>query len=566
MDYSVDKKLIVFESDPDFSDNSRGLWEYVVKNTDYKTFWVIKDEVMKKRLEEKGVCCDLAGSERSNRMIAQARFLVSSSFYFAYEKRTDQIHISAWHGFPLKLIGFFDNAAVNKNSFESLKIITTQSDIITATSRLAQLVISGLFAVDPRKVKETGYPRNDIMFQTNAVEALKKITDVAVSDSKMVFYLPTMRKGLKKEGEQFENNIFNYKDYSAELLDEFLEKNNAYIFTKVHFADNKFFPKNDFKLPKRLIFLDTELLNEQFLTIYHIMNAFDALITDYSSVYVDYLLLDKPIIFSCPDLEKYQSDRGFIIDDPKLLMPGPIIKTQKELTEQLEKVFSGNDVYKEERKKKIDFFHFYKDSNSAERLFGEMMKMDRVGGEDSAKELGNQFYDQNSPLAQYADKLTAEIFYDMGDGFNEECKQVIDYQIGRKDYSEILIDDNIPSGTRNIRFDPDYLGKCILRNFSVWIDERQVSYEVIGGCEQNKTIIFETQDPQILIALNGVSGHHLRIKYEGIDLYANAGKNLVDMQRENSSLREELSSIYRSNSWKLTEPLRKIGRKIKKMR
>ena len=564
MDYLVDKKLIVFQSDPDFSDNSRGLWEYVVKNTDYKTFWVIKDEEMKKRLEENSVCCDLEGSELSNRMIAQARFLVTSSFYFAYEKRMDQIHVSAWHGFPLKVIGFFDNAAVSKSSFEMLKIITTQSDIITATSRLAQLIISGLFAVDPRKVKETGYPRNDIMFRTDAVEALKKITDIAISGSKLVFYLPTMRRGLKKEGEQFENNIFNYNDYSAELLDEFLEKNNAYIFTKVHFADNTFFSENDFKLPKRLIFLNTQSLNEKLLTIYHIMNSFDALITDYSSVYVDYMLLDKPIIFSCPDLEKYQTDRGFIVDNPKLLMPGPIIKTQKELIEQLRDVFLGSDVYKERRKEKIDFFHLYKDGNSAARLFEEMMRVDREGGEDSAKEVGNQFLNENSPLAQYADQMTAEVFYDIGEGFNEEHKKVISYRIGRKENSQILIDEDIPSGTCNIRFDPDDFGRCALRNFAVWIDGRQISYKVIGGYEQDKIIIFEKQDPQILLSLNGVTGRHLKIKYEGIDLYANVGKNIADILRENVSLRGELSSVYQSNCWKLMKPLRKLGRIIKR--
>ena len=44
-----DKKLMVFESCPDFSDNSRGFWEYVVKNTDYKTYWVIRDEEVKEK-------------------------------------------------------------------------------------------------------------------------------------------------------------------------------------------------------------------------------------------------------------------------------------------------------------------------------------------------------------------------------------------------------------------------------------------------------------------------------------------------------------------------------------
>ena len=59
------------------------------------------------------------------------------------------------------------------------------------------------------------------------------------------------------------------------------------------------------------------------------------LITDYSSVYVDYLLLDRPIVFSCPDLEKYKKDRGFVVEDPSLLMPGTLVRNQKELINSL---------------------------------------------------------------------------------------------------------------------------------------------------------------------------------------------------------------------------------------
>lgn len=98
-----------------------------------------------------------------------------------------------------------------------------------------------------------------------------------------------MRKGLKDEGEHFENNIFNYSDYDVEKIDEFLEENNIYIVTKVHFEGNKLYKQEDFKLSKRIIFLNTEIMNEHLCTIYHIMDAFDGLITDYSSIYVNYL-------------------------------------------------------------------------------------------------------------------------------------------------------------------------------------------------------------------------------------------------------------------------------------
>lgn len=90
-------------------------------------------------------------------------------------------------------------------------------------------------------------------------------------------------------------------------------------------------------------------MNEHLCTIYHIMDAFDGLITDYSSIYVNYLLLNKPIIFSCPDIEKYKEDRGFIVDDPTLLMPGAIVKTQAQLLKNLSLIIENHDTYKDKR-------------------------------------------------------------------------------------------------------------------------------------------------------------------------------------------------------------------------
>ena len=191
----IEKDLMVFISSPDFADNSRGLWEYVVKNTNYKTLWIIRDKAIYDLLLDNGIECALEGSELAKETISKAHYLITSSFDLAYEKKVGQVHVAAWHGFPLKVIGFFDSAASNPESFDDLKIITTQTDLITATSRFSHLTLSGMFAVDPRKVKETGYPRNDIMFWSNAQEELQKLIDIDVKNSRLFFYLPTMRKG-----------------------------------------------------------------------------------------------------------------------------------------------------------------------------------------------------------------------------------------------------------------------------------------------------------------------------------------------------------------------------------
>ena len=90
-----------------------------------------------------------------------------------------------------------------------------------------------------------------------------------------------------------------------------------------------------------MILLDNDALVNECFTIYHLMNAFDILITDYSSVYVDFLLLNKPIIFSCPDFNKYNEDRGFIVDEPKFMMPGQLVQNQTQLLESIDEIYVG---------------------------------------------------------------------------------------------------------------------------------------------------------------------------------------------------------------------------------
>lgn len=584
MNKKINDNLMVFESNPDFSDNSRGLWEYIEKNTDYETFWVIKDQKTFDLLKKHNINCGMINSDLANFMIDTAKFLITSSFEFAYQKKEKQIHVSAWHGFPLKLIGFFDSATATSNfdTFNNLKIITIQSDIITATSRLSQLTMSGLLAVDPRKVKETGFPRNDLMFCNNGKEQLKKITDIDVDNSKLILYLPTMRKGLKNEGIQFEKNIFNYPDYNPNLIDNFLEKNNAYIFTKLHFADNEYYTRENFNLPKRLIFLNTDSLNNKLLTIYHIMNAFDILITDYSSVYVDFLLLDKPIIFSCPDLSKYKQDRGFVVNDPEDLMPGAIVKKQETLIKNLNDLLRGKDNFSKIRHEKFSLFHSHKDGNSSKRLLKEMTNLLTTDIQDSSKDIGKYFLPKMSPLYQYTLNGKAEFYFDIGNGFNESSKITKFYKIDTNN-SIICFELSIPKNTKNIRFDPDDIGRWILKDFLIQLDNVAASYTVIAGKEIDNKIYLTHDDPQILINLNGNNYDKIKITYNCIDLYLNSENNineimiledrLENLKNNLDTINKRLdisnniiSSMENSKSWKITKPLRSISNFIKNIK
>lgn len=563
----VNEKLMVFESNPDFSDNSRGLWEYVNNNTDFETCWVVKNSRILETLKNNNIVCVLKDSAEAESIIRKAKYLITSSFEFAESKNKEQVHVSAWHGFPLKLIGFFESASVTSD-FSSLKIITTQSDIITCTSKFSQLTIGGMFSVDPRKVRITGFPRNDILFNSDGRKNLEKLTGLNLDGSKLVFYLPTMRQGLKEEGKHFNENIFNYCDYELKALDAFLEDNNAYIFAKLHFADNSYYNRSLFELPKRIIFLDTDMLLDKMLTIYHLMNAFDVLITDYSSVYVDFLLLNRPIIFSCPDIEKYKEDRGFIIDDPEFLMPGKKVKNQVELIDSLKSIFEGVDDYRIDRKNKMMLFHSNLDGNSSKRLLEEMINNSFT---DASKEYANLFLPNYSSLYQYTLTGIVDCYFDKGDGYSELEKREIHYSF---DFNQkVEFDIKLPPQTINVRFDPDRKARWILRNLEIKNqNELSLPFILVNAVEKDGDIMLVNNDSQIHI--NDINDADvLHITFTIIDSYTNIEKlykTINQLEQEMNITKKHLNeveqlnnSMINSTSWKITEPIRKLKKFIK---
>lgn len=585
MPSKIDPNLIIFESRPDYSDNPRGLYEYVVAETGLHPVWLVHEESSLDSLASRGVEAYLIDSEEASAIVDSAQYLVTASFEFARNKKREQVHVSAWHGFPLKLIGFFESAEGLNASFDELRVITTQTDLMIATSKLAQLLLSGSWAMDPRKVVVTGYPRNDIMLKAdgrnNLITVLGDETS-EIEDSKFLFYLPTMRQGLKEEGEQFTDNIFNYVDYDPLAIDAVLEENNAYIVAKLHFADIEHYKNSSFELPKRLIFIDDQDLSSKGMTIYHVMSAFDALITDYSSVFADYLLLNKPIIFSIPDVERYAEERGFTVDDPESLMPGAIVKSQEQLISALCAVFAGEDLTTEKRAYVNSLLNTYNDSCSSKRVYDAMTDVEAIQN-DSAKDMGSLFVGADAPLGQYMDSEVAKIYFDNGEGFNEG--QMVKERYATQSGEMILINCDIPSGTKMIRFDPDDFARIALRGLKVTLDDKDVSYEAPGAAVKDDLLVYLEEDPKLFIDVSDKQGTRLCISFTPIDLLSESNSVIVGLIDDYNELFKEhvgistqlfesnsrveylsvkLDDMENSTSWKVTKPLRNISAAIKK--
>jgi CDP-glycerol glycerophosphotransferase (TagB/SpsB family) len=149
---------------------------------------------------------------------------------------------------------------------------------------------------------------------------------------------------------------------NIDKLNDYLQNNNNLLIIKPHpiqisldiFDNIKII--TDFDLNSRDIFL------------YELFNEVDALLTDYSSVYFDFLLTQKPIGFTIDDFDSYEDKRGFVVNNPLEIMPGSKIRTFMELITFLKDLNNECDNYSEERKNINNLVNKYHDKNSTQRI------------------------------------------------------------------------------------------------------------------------------------------------------------------------------------------------------
>ena len=88
-----------------------------------------------------------------------------------------------------------------------------------------------------------------------------------------------------------------------------------------------------------------ELLRDKEIDFYHLLAVSDLLITDFSSIYADYLLIDKPIIFISVDLQNYEEERGLLLNPYDMWMPGPKCFSQEELQNEIKKSLQNKNYF-----------------------------------------------------------------------------------------------------------------------------------------------------------------------------------------------------------------------------
>ncbi len=361
------KNIIVFESNADYSDNSRAFYEYLIENgynKQYKIYWFVNDKNNFKDKQCENVKFITIWKDGVRKtpyqwlkyfyIVKNAKFLISSNRQLhKLNKKTVSININ--HGTPLKNI-------------KNLNVVSKDVDFSVVASDFCIDLMSDQLNMPKDKFVCLGNPRNDIIFkETNTIEKVKEFSRY----DKIIIWLPTFRKagGSERTDSSFVFPLglpIIYNEQELVKLNEYLQKNNILILFKLH-------PHQDASLLKAYSLSNIKILTDLYLVeknieLTELFKITDALITDYSGVYYDYLLLNRQIGFTTDDFEEYKKQKGFVFDNIQDYMAGEKISDINVLYTFIQDVINNNDKYKKKRNEMKKKFNKYTDSKSSERL------------------------------------------------------------------------------------------------------------------------------------------------------------------------------------------------------
>jgi CDP-glycerol glycerophosphotransferase (TagB/SpsB family) len=350
-----------------YKDNSKYLFEYVSRMPSYRAIWLTKNPLVFNKLKSTDKECyyfySLKGIFYS--IIAKVIFISYSYddvgvFCYLFPIKTKIVQL--YHGTPLKRLKYDNCSKINNLiRFMLLGYIGRKFDYMFSSSDLATEKLNMFFQSDKKKFIVTGYPRNDALALDHDIQFLEKIRRNAKYD-KVILYLPTYRN--------YQNNNFNLlNDFGFEdkMMTNLLKKHKAILLIKLHPEDYK---KSKSILDDLQDSHSIRIISDQDIDsdVYPLLTKTDILITDYSSVYLDFLMLDRPIIFAAFDREMYEShDRGFYFNYDKVT-PGYKATNWREVCLRLEDALKV-DKHKGLRLKLRDKMIKYPDGRSCERVF-----------------------------------------------------------------------------------------------------------------------------------------------------------------------------------------------------
>lgn len=325
---------IIFESNPEMACNTMPVFEEMIRreiNKNYKFAWMVEDKSKYKDYKIRNVSFVEYNSYRTflGRMQWQWYRATSKCIIFSNrfqsKLRKGQLVVNLMHGMPIKSAGGY-------------KLYDTCDYVISSGHKLNQFVAKE-YEFPMKKIISLGYPRTDVLGYRN--DSLNKLG--LLSFKNVVLWMPTFRKHKTHnecDGTNYVSGVpllKSSKDFDR--VENFCKAQNIALIIKLH-------PAQDVKEIKKycspnIIFMNDEDIINAGSTLYKLLKESSALITDYSSVYYDYLLTDNPIGLIIDDIEEYKKTRGFALPKYEDYLKGSYIYNLDDFFAFLKNVADG---------------------------------------------------------------------------------------------------------------------------------------------------------------------------------------------------------------------------------
>ncbi|UDM73823.1 CDP-glycerol glycerophosphotransferase family protein [Vagococcus fluvialis] len=371
-DIAVDNNLVLYETRDGKSivDSPYAIFLELANSSEYshlRHIWVIDDNSVDIKNSiphefRERVSFVSRGTLEYVKALLEAKYLISNATFEAFfTKKSEQIYINTWHGTPLKHMGFDIPGSVN-HSQNVLRNFLMTDYILSPNNHTTNIFVESykLKGLYPGKILEGGYPRIDLTLNSDKDEIKEKIKSYGtkLGEKPILLFCPTW-KG---------TSIHNTSDDIDQIISETLTLVNKFkdkyeVLLKVHpFVFNKMKEEESIKT-----FLISDLVDAN-----EVLSVVDVLITDYSSIFFDFLVTKKPIIFYSWDKDMYAENRGMYLNENQF--PGPTAENINELVEFIEDIDNISIEFKQKYKELADLMVPYEDGNVTKKYIQYIFK------------------------------------------------------------------------------------------------------------------------------------------------------------------------------------------------
>jgi CDP-glycerol glycerophosphotransferase (TagB/SpsB family) len=334
---------------------------------DYKFVWTVNDaKIAKRNLSEfaknPNVIFVKRHSKKYAKYLSTAKYLVSNSsvpMYFG--KRPEQVYINTWHGVPLKVMGY-ERIGQRVNSTENIaRNFLNATHVIGANHFTAERMFKKAYMLDGiynGKLVDESLPRTDTTKTFTREQSLAKLASFGIkTDKKIVVYAPTWKGKLYNS---VNIDLTDLKE-AVRTLKERINSDEYEVFLRVHY------------FIYRAISMDKELSKICIpftVDTNELLPAVDILISDYSSIFFDFLSTKKPILFYVPDLADYSENRGLYISLDEL--PGPVSENLEDIADYINNIEKVKADYADKYNAMFEWCCSKEDGNVCNRLIDDV--------------------------------------------------------------------------------------------------------------------------------------------------------------------------------------------------